>query len=187
MPTPIPATEYPTLIELANITYQDRIERIGAAQLQDDGDTIIAIGQDGIKRIAFRVTSEQIEFKLLNPEDIIGGDESEDDEPKEDAATFMLPAKPGEDLNSLSDSLIAPPDPVRDVTTTLRPQASNLITDWLQAIKDTITSSGDLNEIGDRLMALYPDLPSGDLARLLADASTVAGLAGYYEAQEATP
>jgi hypothetical protein len=183
MPTPIPQTEYPTYIQLVNITYQDRIEQLLSAQLQDDGDTVIALGQDGIKRIAFKITSETIEFKLLNPEDIIGGDESED---KDDAATFMLPVKLGEDLNSLSDRLDAPPDPVADITTTLRPQASNLITDWLQAIKETIATSGDLNEIGDKLIRLYPELSSGDLGKLLADASTVAGLAGYYEAQEQT-
>jgi hypothetical protein len=78
MPTPIPQTEYPTLIELINLTYQDKIEQLLSAQLQDDDDTIVALGKDGIKLIAFEITSEMIEFRLVNPEDI-GDDKTEGD------------------------------------------------------------------------------------------------------------
>jgi hypothetical protein len=63
MPTPIPASSYPLLMNLINQTYLDRVERIDGAQV-DDGDNIICAATDGRKALAVRVTDDEIDIKL---------------------------------------------------------------------------------------------------------------------------
>jgi hypothetical protein len=63
MPTPIPASSYPLLMDLINQTYLDRVERIDGAQV-DDGDNIICAATDGRKALAVRVTDDGIDIKL---------------------------------------------------------------------------------------------------------------------------
>jgi hypothetical protein len=63
MPTPIPASSYPLLMDLINQTYLDRVERIDGAQV-DDNDNIIAAAVDGRKLLAVRVSDDGIDVKL---------------------------------------------------------------------------------------------------------------------------
>jgi hypothetical protein len=63
MPTPVPASLYPLLMDLINQTYLDRVEQIQSAQV-DDSDNIIAAAVDGRKLLAVRVTDEDIAIRL---------------------------------------------------------------------------------------------------------------------------
>lgn len=174
MPAPIPPTEYPALMANVNITYTDKLETIDAAQLEDDGDTITLVGRDGIKRIACKIASTGIQYRLLNPDDIKGGDKVGDK-----TAAFSL-SDGGGDLTFAA----AEDDIPTQLTKRVTRAGSRIIADWLEAIQEVITGSGDIAQIGDRLLELYPQLPSGDLAKLMDQASTVAGMAGYYEASQ---
>jgi hypothetical protein len=64
MPTPIPAEFYPLLATLINQTYLDRVEKISAAQV-DDASNIIAVGIDGLKKLAIKITDTDIFIKLM--------------------------------------------------------------------------------------------------------------------------
>jgi hypothetical protein len=63
MPTPIPASSYPLLMDLINETYFDEVERIDGAQVDDNGD-IICAATDGRKALAVRVTDDGIDIRL---------------------------------------------------------------------------------------------------------------------------
>lgn len=63
MPKPISAEQYPTLIELINETYLDRVEQIVAARVEDNGD-IICVAMDGRKKLAVKVDDENINIRL---------------------------------------------------------------------------------------------------------------------------
>jgi hypothetical protein len=64
MPKPIPATSYPTLIELINETYFDKVEQISAAEVDDNSD-IVCVALDGRKKLAVKVEDEDINIKLM--------------------------------------------------------------------------------------------------------------------------
>lgn len=172
MPTLIAPSEYPALQQIVNGTYLDRLERIDAAQLEDDGDTITLVGRDGIKRIACKISSSGIQYRLLNPEAIKG------DAPSQ--AAFSLSDGGGD----LTFAAVASPDIPAQLTDRVSRAGNRIIADWLGLIQEVIFGSGDLGQVGDKLLELYPKLPSGDLAKLMEQASTVAGMAGYYEASE---
>jgi hypothetical protein len=157
-------------MQLFNGTYLDKLETIDAAQLEDDGDTITLVGRDGIKRIACKMTSTGIQYRLLNPDDIKGDSKT---------AAFSL-SDGGGDLMFAAVEDDIPTQLTKRVTRA----GSRIVADWLEAIQEVILGSGDIGQIGDRLLELYPQLPSGDLAKLVDQASTVAGMAGYYEASQ---
>lgn len=64
MPTPIPAESYSLLMDLINQTYLDRVEQITAAQVNDD-DSIVFVGLDNPKKIAGKITDDDISMKLM--------------------------------------------------------------------------------------------------------------------------
>jgi hypothetical protein len=64
MPIPIPAESYPLLMDLINQTYLDRVEQITAAQVNDD-DSITFVGLDNPKKIAGKITDNDISMKLM--------------------------------------------------------------------------------------------------------------------------
>jgi hypothetical protein len=64
MPTPIPVESYPLLMDLVNQTYLDRVEQITAAQVNDD-DSITFVGLDNPKKIAGKITDNDISMKLV--------------------------------------------------------------------------------------------------------------------------
>jgi hypothetical protein len=64
MPIPIPAESYPLLMDLVNQTYLDRVEQITAAQVNDD-DSITFVGLDNPKKIAGKITDNDISMKLM--------------------------------------------------------------------------------------------------------------------------
>lgn len=173
MPTPIPPEEYPALQQLVNGTYLDKLEQIDAAQVEDDNDTITLVGRDGVKRLACKISSSGIQYRLLNPEAIKG------DAPSQ--AAFSL-SDGGGDLTFAA--AVASPDTPAQLTDRVSRAGNRIIADWLELIQEAIFASGDLGQVGDKLLELYPKIPAGDLAKLLEQASTVAGMAGYYEASE---
>jgi hypothetical protein len=69
MPIPIPAESYPLLMDLINQTYLDRVEQITAAQV-DDSDDIIAVALDGRKKLACKVTDDDINIRLMGGEKV---------------------------------------------------------------------------------------------------------------------
>lgn len=170
MPTPIPPTEHSALAKIVNGTYLDKVEKILSARIEDDNDTITAVAQDGVKRLAVKITSSGISFKLLNP-NAIKGDIAED-------KRFSLSDGDG-NLSFASAS-----DIPAQLTSRLNREGGRLVADWLQQIQSAIENSEDLSQVGDRLLSLYPELQSGDLATLLAETETIAGMAGYLSAQQ---
>jgi hypothetical protein len=64
MPTPIPVESYPLLMGLVNQTYLDQVEQITAAQVNDD-DSITFVGLDNPKKIAGKITDNDISMKLM--------------------------------------------------------------------------------------------------------------------------
>jgi hypothetical protein len=80
MPYPISASQHRDLINLINGTYLDRVEQITAAEV-DDQDNIIAVALDGQKKLAVKVTDNDIAIRLM------GG------EPAANFLKFAAPAK----------------------------------------------------------------------------------------------
>jgi hypothetical protein len=71
MPIPIPTDQYPTLIELINETYLDRVEQITAAELADNED-LICVAIDGRKKLAVKVADAGISIKLMGGKKAVG-------------------------------------------------------------------------------------------------------------------
>jgi hypothetical protein len=71
MPIPIPTDQYPTLIELINETYLDRVEQITAAEFADDED-LICVAIDGRKKLAVKVADAGISIKLMGGKKAVG-------------------------------------------------------------------------------------------------------------------
>jgi ADP-ribosyltransferase exoenzyme len=80
MPYPISANQHRDLISLINGTYLDQVDRITAAQV-DDKDNIIAVAMDGKKKLAVKITDDNIAIRLM------GG------EPAANALKFAAPEK----------------------------------------------------------------------------------------------
>jgi hypothetical protein len=60
----IPPEQYPELMSLVNQTYTDRIESIEAARIEENGDFLI-VARDGNKRLAIRMTDDDISIRLM--------------------------------------------------------------------------------------------------------------------------
>jgi hypothetical protein len=71
MPIPIPTDQYPTLIELINETYLDRVEQITAAEFADSDD-LICVAIDGRKKLAVKVADAGISIKLMGGKKAVG-------------------------------------------------------------------------------------------------------------------
>ena len=58
---------YPLLRSIIDESYTDGIDRITSARENDDG-TILAVGVDGTKQIACKISDDNIKIRLLNPD-----------------------------------------------------------------------------------------------------------------------
>lgn len=75
-----------------------------------------------------------------------------------------------------------PPDPINDLTTAM--QSQDHFKPWLQQLQGLLMNSGDLTEFQAALESAFPDLGSADFREAMIEATTVANLGGYYEAQQ---
>jgi phage gp29-like protein len=153
MPTPIDATDYPELIALINGTYSDKVERILSAQIQDDGNTIVAICQDGKKQVAAQIDGESIKIKLLNPE------------------VIKAPTNFAEYEIDTQD----------EYARQLRDRAAPEFEAWVDQVKTLLDEAGDLTEFSERLTDLYPDLDGVKLHTIMTEAMIAASIAGSLE------
>jgi hypothetical protein len=64
MPTTLSPDTYPQLMNLINLTYRDKVETITAAQINDDNN-IVAVALDGRKKLAVKITDNDIAIKLM--------------------------------------------------------------------------------------------------------------------------
>lgn len=63
-------------------------------------------------------------------------------------------------------------------------QADAYVEAWLTEARALLDASGSLADFAERLLELYPDLDTAQIASVLGDGMTAAGLAGRYEVQE---
>lgn len=181
MPTPIAPAEYPNLITTINITYQDQVEKILAAQVQDDGDTVIALGQDGIKRIAFKITSSTIEFRLVNPQDIKDGGPAEFAELGAEWSELIDALEYADRQRHQTEYADRQSPTINQYSEQLRHQAGPEIDGWVAQIQTMLTDAPGLAQFSESLLTLFPDLPGDKLRAIMTDATMAASLAGQHE------
>jgi hypothetical protein len=158
MPILIPQTDYPELIDIINETYTDGLDRILAAEVADD-DSIVCVGQDGVKQIAVKITDTDIQIRLIDPNQIEGG-----------TARFTAPKQDTPDR----------------IATNLQKLGDPIVGGWLRQIEQMLATSDDLETAREALFQLYPDLDSTDLAEQMTDAMAAASMAGFWEAGSET-
>jgi phage gp29-like protein len=161
MPTPIAPTEYPGILITINGSYADKVEKIISAQVQDDADTIIAIAQDGNKKLAFRMSSNGISFKLM----------------PSGAAQYAESL----DLGTIEFADMPDLDTATEYADRLRTEAGPEIDGWVGQIQDMLGEAPDLAQFAESLLTLYPDLPGDRLRQIMTDASVAASIAGRSE------
>lgn len=154
MPIPIPQAEYPELIEIIAEAYTDGLDRILAAEVADD-DSILCVGQDGIKQIAVKIADGNFQIRLLNPQQVEG----------DKTAKFNQQ-----------------PDIPDRIATNLQRIGDPIVSGWLKQIEQMLETSDDLESAKEALFQLYPDLDSTDLTEQMTDAMALASMAGFWEA-----
>jgi phage gp29-like protein len=158
--TAIPLSEYPTLMSIVNESYTDGLDRILNAQINDD-DSIVCVGQDGIKQVACKITDTNVSIRLLNPDQIKGN-----------SPTTAKFSQRLDTSNQIADNLQGIGDPI--------------VGGWLHQIKQVLETSDDLPSAREALFQLYPDLDSSELTEQMTDAMALASMAGFWEAQDAS-
>lgn len=78
------------------------------------------------------------------------------------------------------------PTPVMDYTDQLASTAAKPIDDWLTLIKSKIDSATSLAALQAELLAMYGDLPTEDLTKVMSLAFAAADLAGRFEVAQET-
>jgi hypothetical protein len=76
------------------------------------------------------------------------------------------------------------PDPIEPILTQLKPIGDATFTEWFVTLKDLMGESEDLAEFRERLIDSYPDLDAAEFKQAMLDASTVAGMQGYFDASD---
>jgi hypothetical protein len=145
--------------------YGDGIEAILAAKFDDNGD-IIAIGQDGPKMLAIKIGDKDktIAIRLANYEEL--------------GAT--TPTTPAANIAAMAAS---PVPSQADLIGGMKAAGDDQIAGWLNMVKDVILTADDLETARDAVFELYPELQSSQFARQSENYLTIAGMAGYFEAQ----
>jgi hypothetical protein len=159
----IPAEKYPLILDFLNTPaaegqappYGDGMDSILAAKVDDNGD-IIAIGQDGPKMLAIKIGDKETSIRLANYEE----------QAAKEPASFAQGVPTQEDLIA-----------------GLKSAGDEQIGDWLDTIRDVIFTADDLSTARDAIFSLYPDLESAKFAKSTADYLTLAGLSGFWEAE----
>jgi phage gp29-like protein len=159
MTTAIPQSEYPALISIFNESYTDGLDRILSAQINDD-ESIVCVGQDGIKQVACKITDTNTSIRLLNPDQIKG-----------DSPTTAKFSQQLDTSSQIADNLQRMGDPI--------------VGGWLHQIKQLLETSDDLSSAREALFQLYPDLDGSELTQQMTDAMALASMAGFWEAQDA--
>jgi phage gp29-like protein len=150
---PIPETSYPDLISLINQTYTDRVEQILSAGVDEAGN-IICLAQDGSKQLAIEITDTDIKIKLFSP--------TEQPTP--------------------STTFAATPDPIDPILTQLKPIGDATFQDWFLNLQSLMQDSDNLTDFQTKLTTAYPDLDAAEFKQAMLDASVVAGMQGYADA-----
>jgi hypothetical protein len=164
MPETLSADKYPAILNFLNTPaaegqappYGDGIDSILAAKIDDSGD-IIAIGQDGPKMLAIKITDTQVSIRLAN---------YEEQEAKE-SANFAK-GVPSED----------------DLIAGFKQAGDEQFGGWLDTIKDVILTADDLPTAREAIFGLYPELDTAKFAKDVESYLTLASLSGYFSAGE---
>jgi hypothetical protein len=161
MPETITPDRYPAILNFLNNPaapgesppYGDGMEAIRAAKFDDNGD-IIAIGQDGGKVLAIKITDTGVAIKLANYGEV-----------KEPEAKFEKY-----------------PEGQETVIASLKNVGDAQFGKWLDQIKDVIFTADDLGAAQEAIFEMFPHLESAEFAQEVNQHLTLAGLQGYFEA-----
>jgi phage gp29-like protein len=157
MSTKLKPEDFPSVMEMVNLTYTDGLDSIGAAKVEDDG-TIIAVGVDGNKILAIKVgTDNKIAVRLAN-------------QPAASGQTGQFAAMPVISQESIIDRL--------------KETGDQELGSWLNTVKDMLLTSDSLTEARESLFSVWPDLEADKLEATFSNALTLASMAGYFEAGE---
>lgn len=164
MPETITPDRFPAILNFLNNPaapgesppYGDGMERINAAKFDDDGN-IIAIGQDGGKILAIKITDTGVAIKLANYGEV--------KEPEEPAAKFAQASGQEAIVDSLKN--------IGDAQ----------FEKWLDQIKDVVFTADDLGTAQEAIFEMFPQLDSAEFAQEVSQHLTLAGLQGYFEAE----
>jgi phage gp29-like protein len=152
----IPPEQYPTLAQLINATYTDRVEQILTAGF-DDNDNILGVALDGSKQIAFEIgDNNKIKIRLVNP------------------------TEPQPSIQAQFSEIVDPINPILDQ---LKPIGDATFQDWFTNLQSLMQDSGDLTDFQAKLTDTFPDLNAAEFKQAMLDASVVAGMQGYSDAQ----
>jgi phage gp29-like protein len=75
------------------------------------------------------------------------------------------------------------PDPIEPILAQLKPIGDATFTEWFTQLQGLMSESENLAEFRDKLTDAYPDLDASEFKQAMLDASVVAGMQGYDEAQ----
>jgi hypothetical protein len=75
------------------------------------------------------------------------------------------------------------PDNADQIASRLGTESNALVREWLKEIQGELENTGDLNQFAERILAMYPGLPSDKLVEVMSNGLTAAGMAGWLEAK----
>jgi hypothetical protein len=158
------------LIDIINESYPDRVEQILAAERRDapgfEGEDIFIIAMDGRKQLAIRLNEtrpegEQVAIKLINASEI---DPTAVDEP------------------AFSEG--EPPDTVDTWAEEARQAAGPIVDGWVEQVRSLLDSTGGLQEFGESLLTIFPNLDGKDYRQIMGAAMLASSLAAAAEGEE---
>ncbi len=118
----------------------------------DNDDNIICIAQDGPKQIAVKIDATSVQIKLLIPTEA-------------KSAAFSEAA-----------------DPIAPIVSQLKPIGDSTFQDWFTELQSLMQDSDNLTDFQGKLAKAYPHLDAAEFKQAMLDASTLAGMQGYSDA-----
>jgi hypothetical protein len=74
-------------------------------------------------------------------------------------------------------------DPIDPILTQLKPIGDSTFQSWFTNLQTLLHNSKDLNDFQAKLTDTFPDLKAAEFKQAMLDASVVAGMQGYSDAQ----
>lgn len=103
------------------------------------------------------------------------------------ANLMKTPGSPCAALNSAPEvARNATSDPLARLVDDLARLADPVVADWIETIRAMLETATSLDEFEARLAAAWPDLPTDELIRVMAQAGTIAELAGMADVRRET-
>jgi hypothetical protein len=139
--------------------YPDLMDLIDATYL-DRIDEIISAREDGdIINVVARDGSKRLAIEITDNDIVIG-------------------------LLNPTSQFAEQPDPIEPILTQLKPIGDATFTEWFTTLQGLMQESDNLVEFRDKLTNSYPDLDAAEFKQAMLDASIVAGMRGYDDAND---